>query len=57
MKAGIKALICPAFVMPPFKAENADKFGIAIGDYAMLWNIVNYPAGVLPVTEVKEGED
>ena len=29
----------------------------AIYDYCLMWNMVNYPAGVVPVTSVLEGED
>ena len=46
----------PAFVVPAFKAVHAENM-TGVGEYAMIWNILHYPAGVVPVTEVKEGED
>ena len=53
---GIKALILPTFIGNAFKHENAPLIG-AIFDYCILWNVVHYPCGVVPVTEVQAGED
>ena len=29
----------------------------ALGHYFFMWNVVHYPCGVVPITEVKESEE
>ena len=54
-KAGIEALICAPYVSCAFKAKNAGDMG-GFFDYSIIWNILHYPAGVVPVSEVHENE-
>lgn len=53
---GIDAIICPTFYHAAFKHEDAPDLSL-IADYTTIWNILEYPAGVVPVTKVQEGED
>lgn len=46
----------PAYNHSAFKAENADKLGNFF-KYLVIWNLVHYPAGVVPVTHVVESEE
>jgi hypothetical protein len=53
----LDAVISPAFFHAAFKASDV-KNDIALKpDYTMLWNVLHYPAGIVPVTEVLPGED
>jgi fatty acid amide hydrolase len=52
----LDAMICPSFYHSGFKSKDVDLIG-SIGNYLVLWNIMHYPAGTIPVTEVKTGED
>ena len=52
----LDGLICPGVFSCAFKSENIEELG-NLSDYCMLWNIVPFPAGIVPVTQVKEGED
>lgn len=49
--AGIEALICPPYNHCSFKAENAPDLS-AMVDYPVIWNVLHYPAGIIPVTKV-----
>ena len=51
----LDALIMPPYIGCSFKHENAGDMGVFL-DYSVLWNGLNYPAGVLPVTKVQEGD-
>lgn len=53
-KAGIEALISPCQYHCAFKSENIDL--AIIHDYYMIWNFTHFPAGVIPVTAVREEE-
>jgi fatty acid amide hydrolase len=52
---GIDAVIMPNYPIPAFKDENVDKVG-AIREYQLIWSVIDYPAGVVPITFVKEEE-
>jgi len=53
---GLEALICPAYITCAFKnTSNAELSNFV--DYTGLWNVLNFPCGVVPVTEVAPGED
>jgi fatty acid amide hydrolase len=52
----LDGIISPAYYHCAFKNEDDADMGLN-ADYASLWNIINYPAGVVPVTEVQKGED
>lgn len=51
----IDALICPAFPSCAFKIENASDLS-TLAYHTMIWNLVHYPCGVVPVGEVQGGE-
>ncbi len=53
---GIDAVISPAFYHSAFKHEDASDLAI-IADYTTIWNILSYPAGVVPVTKVEKGDE
>ena len=53
---GIDAIICPSYYHSAFKHEDAADLAI-IADFTTIWNTLEYPAGVVPVTEVLPGED
>jgi fatty acid amide hydrolase len=49
-------IICPACALPAFlHGGSADL--LAGGGYATLYNVLGYPAGVVPVTRVQPGEE
>jgi len=53
----IDALICPSHHHCAFKNEDAPDLQSAIYN-SILWNLLAYPAGVLPITSVtKEEQD
>lgn len=41
----------PAYHTPAFRVENAEGF-ILSTDYCSIFNVLKYPAGVIPVTTV-----
>lgn len=53
--ANIDALLCPPFATPALGHGQSQDF-LAAGGYAMLWNALRCPAGVVPVTTVRPGE-
>ena len=53
---GIEALICPNYVHVAFKDQNAEIMGL-LYDYTFIWNLVNYPAGCVPISEVLPEEE
>lgn len=55
-KAGISALVTPAFPHCSFRAKHADDMGLML-EYIFLWAILYYPAGIVPVTTVKKDEE
>ncbi|HEU4408735.1 MAG TPA: amidase family protein [Polyangiaceae bacterium] len=53
--AGVDALVCPPFATPALGHGQSQDF-LAAGGYAILWNALRCPAGVVPVTTVRPGE-
>ncbi len=49
-------IICPACSVPAFQ-HGASRDLSTGGAYAPLYNLLGYPAGVVPVTRVRPGED
>jgi len=54
--SGISALVLPPFVHCAFQSKNAAEVG-SLYDYIFLWNMLHFPSGIVPVTEVLAGED
>ncbi|MFN8474778.1 MAG: amidase family protein [Anaerolineae bacterium] len=48
-------ILCPPCSLPAF-THGASKDVITAGAYACLYNVLGYPAGVVPVTRVREAE-
>jgi fatty acid amide hydrolase len=56
MKASrIDVILCPAHATPALPHGLSRDFVLA-GSASMLWNVVQFPAGVVPVTRVRAGE-
>ena len=53
--AKIDLLLCPAYATPALPHTLSKNFTLA-SSYAMLWNLVQFPAGVVPVTRVRTDE-
>lgn len=51
----LDALICPAFGLPAL--PHGTFYGAAAGSYALLYNLLGMPAGVVAVTCVRRGEE
>lgn len=49
-------LLCPACALPAFTHGSAREL-VTAGAYAPLYNVLGYPAGVVPLTRVRPGED
>jgi fatty acid amide hydrolase len=49
-------LLCPACALPAFTHGSAREL-VTAGAYAHLYNVLGYPAGVVPLTRVRPGED
>jgi len=49
-------LLCPACALPAFTHGSAREL-VTAGAYALLYNVLGYPAGVVPLTCVRQGED
>lgn len=49
-------VICPAHSLPALR-HGASKDLVLAGGYAALCNVLGYPAGVVPVTRVRAGEE
>jgi fatty acid amide hydrolase len=49
-------IICPASSLPALR-HGASKNLVTAGAYAILYNVLGYPAGIVPVTRVREGEE
>ncbi len=52
----LDAVIGPVYPHSAFKHEDAEELAF-IADFLTIWNVLDYPAGVVPVTTVQEGED
>jgi fatty acid amide hydrolase len=53
--ARLDALVCPPFATPALGHGQSQDF-VAAGGYAIVWNALRCPAGVVPVTSVRPGE-
>lgn len=49
-------IVCPAAALPAFP-HGASKDLVIAGGYAVLYNVLGYPAGVVPVTRVQPDEE
>jgi fatty acid amide hydrolase len=50
-------ILCPAYALPALTHGSSADIGGAGGTYACLANVLGYPAGVVPMTKVCEGEE
>ena len=53
--SGITALVTPTYPHCSFKAKDAGQGGHLIR-YNVLWNVLHYPAGIVPITRVQSNE-
>lgn len=53
---GIDVILCPACPLPAFTHGASNDLGVA-GGYTILYNLLGYPAGVVPFTRVQKGEE
>jgi fatty acid amide hydrolase len=49
-------IVCPACAVPAFPHGGSKDLVIG-GGYAVLYNVLGYPAGIVPVTRVQPGEE
>jgi fatty acid amide hydrolase len=49
-------IVCPACALPAFP-HGSSKDLVVAGGYAVLYNVLGYPAGIVPVTSVRPGEE
>jgi fatty acid amide hydrolase len=49
-------ILCPACALPAFRHGSSRELMVA-GGYTILYNLLGYPAGVVPFTRVREGEE
>jgi fatty acid amide hydrolase len=49
-------IVCPAFSLPALR-HGASKDLVTAGAYAILYNVLGYPTGIVPVTRVRESEE
>jgi fatty acid amide hydrolase len=54
-RAGVDLVLCPPFATAALPHGASRDFALA-GSYAMFWNVVQFPAGVVPVTRVGPAE-
>jgi fatty acid amide hydrolase len=52
---GIDVILCPACALPAFTHGASHDLGVA-GGYDILYNVLGYPAGVVPFTRVRAEE-
>jgi hypothetical protein len=45
----------PNYPIPAFESASVDKLG-NFREYQLIWSLLHYPAGVVPVTSVTEQE-
>lgn len=53
----LDAVISPAYFHAAFKANDKDNKLAFKADYTTFWNVMHYPAGVVPITEVLPEEE
>jgi len=54
-RLGVDVLLCPPLATPAFPHGGSKNFTLA-SSYSMVFNATQMPAGVVPVTRVREGE-
>ena len=54
-REGIDALICPPHVVPALRHRESSDFALSLGS-EFRWTLLNFPAGVAPVTTVRRDE-
>lgn len=54
-RQGLSALISPVFPTCAYKNEHADELSI-LNEYTVLWNVIGFPCGTVPITKVQEEE-
>jgi fatty acid amide hydrolase len=54
-RLGVEALVCPAYATAAFPHGASKGFTLA-SSYSMIFNAMQFPAGVVPVTRVRDGE-
>lgn len=54
-RANIDVILCPAHATPALPHMGSKDFALA-GSPSMLWNVVQFPAGVVPTTRVRDEE-
>ena len=54
-EAGIEGLLSPCQYHAAFKTSDSVDLA-TVHDYYMIWNFVHFPAGVIPVTTVRNDE-
>lgn len=52
---GLDALVCPPHVVPALGHRQSGDFVMSVGS-EFRWTLLNFPAGVLPVTRARTGE-
>ena len=52
---GITCLVTPSFPHCSFHDKNADDMGLML-EYMFIWNVLSYPCGIVPVSQVEEEE-
>jgi hypothetical protein len=53
--SGLDVVVTPAYPHCSFPSEQYKDLGITF-DYTFLWSVLEYPAGILTVTKVREDE-
>lgn len=53
--AGIDAILGPPCALPAYLHRTADKVGLG-GTYMMIYNLLGYPAGIVPVSKITPEE-
>lgn len=53
---GIDVILCPACALPAYTHGASNDLGVA-GGYAVLYNLLGYPAGVVPFDRVRKEEE
>ncbi len=54
-RAGLDALICPPHVVPAIGHRQSGDFTLSLGPM-FRWTLLNFPAGVVPITRVRADE-
>ena len=55
-RGGFDAIVCPPLALPAL-THGAAYYLTTAGSYSMLYNLLGMPAGVVPLTTVRPGED